>query len=902
MDELQALSFKKPGVAIRLHGIYSRLGDAEHIHQPSEWACLNQDLKKKAKSRKLNVEFTICQLDELKLAIKWAKAKPSVRQLVICSCPRQIAGDKHVREKVRAMCARDECVTPFFYHGNTDNSETWSSMWSHGAFTISGAEALLSLQPPEESQRGLSKAVQAVPNYVCVYGEEVMRSGAHAWNVTVNESAYVLVGVCADSSASSRSFKGSDNGQRTYKRNFKGRQVTKTPSKEGYWLFGLYYGEKHINGEEIERYGESSSAVSTGHQNVVYTDVLTTMVTLVYTDAGSDDGSKEVKQKGKQKGKKKVGGGEGGGRETARKGGKQSQPGGGQLRGSLEFFRGGVSMGVAADDLPPGLRICCCIGNAAPGVLVELQQCNLPPSLAAPRAEAAQAYLLDEVLGDPDTRSAVVALIDGRVSGLEGGDKDLLVGNLVTQLESMDLQERREELEQMSGKSAGEWKAALAELRAIEKTLGWTAHSSSVSVREEGRLATKTVGEEYSIVLCGEVLRSGVSYREVVVRGDSRGLYVGLARPGLDTADGKSYAKSFCRDVWLMLAHDGGLYGNGKGRSDPAGPFVEGDVLGVLVNLDDGSLGFFKNGEKHGPGYSAGSVAGPVVLAMQTYYIGQGGRMVEKAAWPVGYEVRNEIPSVAPTAEEEALGRSFADTDSMSARCFQNTLQDWGESGGNSTSTSTDIRDSPCVTATGALRPAFERELRGLLSNGWNELQMKVLAQGADEAVDSTVYTGAPGIAYVFTKLALQLPAAERALAGGMGEHWLGSADRLLQEANLHIISRGQPWAAGEKSTSETQPASSIMMGQTGLFVVEAINAVAKSDQEALVRAVRGIEAAAGNRPYSCYTLHKTHHTPYLKTLCSSYPVRLCVHHQRSRCKLMNGCWEGLATYMRVSW
>jgi hypothetical protein len=41
--------------------------------------------------------------------------------------------------------------------------------------------------------------------------------------------------------------------------------------------------------------------------------------------------------------------------------------------------------------------------------------------------------------------------------------------------------------------------------------------------------------------------------------------------------------------------------------------------VGVLIDLDNGSLRFFKNGVAHGPGYAAGSVTGPVMHAVQMY-------------------------------------------------------------------------------------------------------------------------------------------------------------------------------------------------------------------------------------------------------------------------------------------
>ena len=102
--------------------------------------------------------------------------------------------------------------------------------------------------------------------------------------------------------------------------------------------------------------------------------------------------------------------------------------------------------------------------------------------------------------------------------------------------------------------------------------------------------------------------------------------------------------------AWLMNA-DGVLHGNGKEGSDGAGRFDEGDRMGFLLDLDDGSLRFFKNGVEHGPGYPAGSVVGPVARAVQMFYSspfacsrspffddGQNAvRLLPGAAWPAGH-------------------------------------------------------------------------------------------------------------------------------------------------------------------------------------------------------------------------------------------------------------------------
>ena len=61
----------------------------------------------------------------------------------------------------------------------------------------------------------------------------------------------------------------------------------------------------------------------------------------------------------------------------------------------------------------------------------------------------------------------------------------------------------------------------------------------------------------------------------------------------------------------------------GNGKEDVANDegfkngCVKGDRVGVLLDLGDGSLRFFKNGVQNGPGYAAGSVTGPVVAAVR---------------------------------------------------------------------------------------------------------------------------------------------------------------------------------------------------------------------------------------------------------------------------------------------
>jgi hypothetical protein len=91
-------------------------------------------------------------------------------------------------------------------------------------------------------------------------------------------------------------------------------------------------------------------------------------------------------------------------------------------------------------------------------------------------------------------------------------------------------------------------------------------------------------------------------------------------------------------DGWFITTDEGGLNGNGKECDDLAGgydlPYEHPDHVGVLLDLDDGSLCFFKGGVKHGPGYPAGSVTGPVVHAAQLFYVDQYVRLIQDAQQP----------------------------------------------------------------------------------------------------------------------------------------------------------------------------------------------------------------------------------------------------------------------------
>jgi hypothetical protein len=154
-----------------------------------------------------------------------------------------------------------------------------------------------------------------------------------------------------------------------------------------------------------------------------------------------------------------------------------------------------------------------------------------------------------------------------------------------------------------------------------------------VTLSEGGAVATQhTVDDEWSLTTTGTELTEGRHYWEVELLSKDVG-FVGISRPNLNPTGG--YFLRNCTDGWFMFAYNGALHGNGKDLYDRAGAYKQGDRVGVLLDLNDGSLRFFKNGVQHWPGYAAGSVTGPVVAAVQMYEEDESVRLLPNAEAPI---------------------------------------------------------------------------------------------------------------------------------------------------------------------------------------------------------------------------------------------------------------------------
>jgi hypothetical protein len=191
---------------------------------------------------------------------------------------------------------------------------------------------------------------------------------------------------------------------------------------------------------------------------------------------------------------------------------------------------------------------------------------------------------------------------------------------------------------------------------AVKELLGWrTFPDECVELSEGGTVATQLKdheiyegeeGEErfeFSHVTTGVELTEGRHYWEVEILSENAnaemgGIYVGVSRPNLDNVG--DYLLSHCTDGWFIRVAFGILYGNGKEDGDDgdvAGSYDQGDRVGVLLDLNNGSLLFFKNGVQHGHGYAAGSVTGPVVAAVEMGEKGNLVRLHADVAFPAGH-------------------------------------------------------------------------------------------------------------------------------------------------------------------------------------------------------------------------------------------------------------------------
>jgi hypothetical protein len=135
-----------------------------------------------------------------------------------------------------------------------------------------------------------------------------------------------------------------------------------------------------------------------------------------------------------------------------------------------------------------------------------------------------------------------------------------------------------------------------------ELPLAWRAcDEERVALSEGGAVATFSGcrgdfkdDTRRTLVTSGVDLTAGKHYWEVELLNDGdMPLWFGVTRPNLNPNG--DYADNDSTDAWFICTYGGGLYGNGTFSNDEAGRIAVGDCVGALLDLDEGSLRFFKN-------------------------------------------------------------------------------------------------------------------------------------------------------------------------------------------------------------------------------------------------------------------------------------------------------------------
>jgi hypothetical protein len=224
-----------------------------------------------------------------------------------------------------------------------------------------------------------------------------------------------------------------------------------------------------------------------------------------------------------------------------------------------------------------------------------------------------------------------------RVQGTEVGRQELY--RVAVREDGAAVREDDAEPELLSVNSLALEEGTVVAMAVKELPLLWrTFCEEDVEVSEGGTVATQTHNNN-SHVTTGVALTEGRHYWEVELLSEDLlahcTMFVGVTRPNLHPVG--DYRAPGSNDGWFIRTGSGVLCGNGKEYKDRAGEYKQGDRVGVLLDLNNGSLLFFKNGVQHGPGYAAGSVTGPVVAAVEFDFVGQSLRLHADGVFPAGH-------------------------------------------------------------------------------------------------------------------------------------------------------------------------------------------------------------------------------------------------------------------------
>ena len=141
-----------------------------------------------------------------------------------------------------------------------------------------------------------------------------------------------------------------------------------------------------------------------------------------------------------------------------------------------------------------------------------------------------------------------------------------------------------------------------------------------MTLSQGGAVATKIKPTEWTnaVAAADESLTAGVHCWEVeITKGND--LTVGVCKADVRPESGTDRLCNKQGKAWFMFANYGSLW---PGNKDRAGKVPEGARLGCKLDLGAGTLTFYLNGVKHGPGWTG--IVGPVKRCVEIHSQGHG--------------------------------------------------------------------------------------------------------------------------------------------------------------------------------------------------------------------------------------------------------------------------------------
>lgn len=129
-------------------------------------------------------------------------------------------------------------------------------------------------------------------------------------------------------------------------------------------------------------------------------------------------------------------------------------------------------------------------------------------------------------------------------------------------------------------------------LDSVEWDFKW--HGQHIEISRDGKVAQKLNSSWYSVACAKEGFQTGKHFWAIKVEGDEA--YIGVTQKSIPSLDnylgGNPQSWAFRTSYKYSSNHGNGYYGE---------PFTRGDTIGVFLDMDAGTLTFFKNDKNLGP-------------------------------------------------------------------------------------------------------------------------------------------------------------------------------------------------------------------------------------------------------------------------------------------------------------